>query len=286
MSINSVNLSAQNHYKKPQEKLEDELNPVEKTLVNSVAPARRLIGLPDMIREGDGIAAAGLAALTVVSLPEDCRDVRDACKYSSCAIRRKKYSAPYDFKKYQHDFSFFRGTLLHEAMKKVKSERGKKFVDKIYNSDKTLYNTKFGKWIKNKLGIQDGKLIASHIKNLYGKEIPVQEMIIKKDFIGLKDLTGRAMKRTSIWGVAFMSALELPKIIKSALKVKDDNGKSLGKQTAKSALNVISITVGMGYLGALGCKKFGSLGSLLGMGLGVIAGAVSSNYIKKAVLKD
>lgn len=280
MSINSVNLSAQN--RNIHKKSDDELNPVEQTLVNSVAPVRRITGLPEMIRQGDGIAAAGLAALTVVSLPEDCRDVRDACKHSSCLIRRKKFAAPYDFSKYQHDFSFFRGTLLHEGMKRVKSERGKRIVDKIYSADKTLYNTKFGKWIKKVFGIEDGKLIKSKIKNLYGKEIPVQEMVIKNDFLGLKDLTGRAMKRTSILGVAFMGALELPKLIKSIRK--DDN--SFGIQSAKSAMNVLGLTIGMGYLGALGGKKFGALGSLLGMGAGVLAGASGSKYIQNKLFKD
>lgn len=281
MSINSVNLSAQN--RNIPKKTDDELNAVEQTLVNSVAPARRIIGLPDMVREGDGIAAAGLAALTVVSLPEDCRDVRDACKHSSCIIRRKKFAAPYDFSKYQHDFSFFRGTLLHEGMKRVKSERGKLIVDKLYSADKTIYNTKFGKWVKKVLGIEDGKLINSKIKNLYGKEIPVQEMIIKKDFLGLKDLTGRAMKRTSILGVAFMGALELPKLIKSIRK--DDNGKSFGIQSIKSSLNVLGLTVGMGYLGALGGKKFGALGSLLGMGAGVLAGVSGAKWVQNKLFK-
>lgn len=284
MSINSVSLSAQN--KSIPKKSENELNPVEQTLLNSVAPARRLMGLPDMVKQGDGIAAAGLAALTVVSLPEDCRDIKDACKHSSCLIRRKKFATPYDFGKYQHDFSFFRGTLLHEAMKRVKSERGKKIVEKIYSTDKTIYNTKFGKLVKKLLKIEDGKLIQSKIKNLHGKEIPVQEMFIKKDFLGLKDLTGRAMKRTSILGLAFMGALELPKIIKSATKVKDDNDKSCGIQVAKSSLNVLGITIGMGYLGALGCKKFGALGSLLGMGLGVLGGVSASKFIQNKLFKN
>lgn len=284
MSINSVNLSAHNRKIQHHKKTEDDLNPVEQTLLNSVAPVRRLSGLPDMVKQGDGIAAAGLAALTVVSLPEDCRDVRDACKHSSCLIRRKKFAAPYDFGKYQHDFSFFRGTLLHEVMKRLKSERGKQLIDKIYRADKTIYHTKFGTLIKKCLEIEDGRLIKSKIKNLYGKEIPVQEMIIKKDFLGLKDLTGRAMKRTSLLGVAFMGALELPKLIKSIHK--DDNGKSFGIQGAKSALNVLGLTIGMGYLGALGGKKFGALGSLLGMGLGVLTGVSGAKWLQNKLFKD
>ena len=36
----------------------------------------------------------------------------------------------------------------------------------------------------------------------------------------------------------------------------------------------------MGYLGAIGAKKYGAFGSLLGMGLGVIAGAGTSQWIQ------
>lgn len=291
MDVNSVNLSAQKYnFQKPEkieksEKLEDELNPVEKTLVNSVAPARRIIGLPDMIKSGDTIAAAGLAGLTIVSLPEDCRDLKAAYNHSACVLRKKRLSVPYNYRKYQHDFSFFRGTLLHEAMKRIKSERGKRIVAKIYNADKTVYNTRFGKWIQKLLGIKNGKIVKSKVKDLFGHEIPVQQIIVKRDFIGLKDLTARAMKRTSILGVAFMGMLELPKIIKSVFKGKDskEKAKSLGIQSMKSLMNVLGITVGMGYLGAIGAKKFGALGSLIGMGLGVLSGAAASKELQNLI---
>ena len=182
MSINSVSFNSPQYHKK--DKLEDNLNPVEKTLVNSVAPARRIIGLPDMIKQGDAIAAAGLAALTIVSLPEDCRDIKAAYDHSACALRKRRLPQAYNYKKYQHDFSFFRGTLLHEGMKRIKSEGGKRFVDKLYRADKTIYNTKFGKWLKKLIGIEDGKFVKSKIKNLYGKEISVQQTIVKNDFLG------------------------------------------------------------------------------------------------------
>lgn len=283
MSINSVSFNSPQYHKK--DKLEDNLNPVEKTLVNSVAPARRIIGLPDMIKQGDAIAAAGLAALTIVSLPEDCRDIKAAYDHSACALRKRRLPQAYNYKKYQHDFSFFRGTLLHEGMKRIKSEGGKRFVDKLYSADKTIYNTKFGKWLKKLIGIEDGKFVKSKIKNLYGKEISVQQTIVKNDFLGLKDLTARAMKRTTVLGLGFMGLLELPKIIKSLSKGKttEDKTKSFAKQSTKSAINLIAINIGMGYLGALGAKKYGALGSLLGMGLGVIAGAASANSINKNI---
>lgn len=284
MSIEKVFLSQSNIYDcQPQKKKEeDDFNPVEKTVVSSVAPARRLCDIPDMVRSGDTIAAIGLAGLTVVSLPEDCRDLKAAYNHSSCVLRKRRISAPYNYHKYQHDFSFFRGTLLHEAMKRVKSERGKKIVDNLYKSDITLYNTKFGKWVQNILGIENGKNIKSSIKNLYGQEVSVQKINVKKDFLGLKELTGRAMKRTSLLGLAFMGLLELPKIIKSITKGDDaqEKTKSFAKQVGKSSLNVFGVTAGMGYIGAIGAKKYGALGSLIGMGLGVIAGAGASKWIQ------
>ena len=290
MSIDKVFWSQSNMYDcQPQKKKEeDDFNPVEKTVVSSVAPARRLCDIPDMVRSGDTIAAIGLAGLTIVSLPEDCRDLKAAYNHSSCVLRKRRISAPYNYHKYQHDFSFFRGTLLHEAMKRVKSERGKKIVDNLYKSDITLYNTKFGKWVQNILGIENGKNIKSSIKNLYGQEVSVQKIIVKKDFLGLKELTGRAMKRTSLLGLVFMGLLELPKIIKSITKGDDaqEKTKSFAKQVGKSSLNVFGVTAGMGYIGAIGAKKYGALGSLIGMGLGVIAGAGASKWIQNQLKSE
>ncbi len=290
MSIDKVFWSQSNMYDcQPQKKKEeDDFNPVEKTVVSTVAPARRLCDIPDMVRSGDTIAAIGLAGLTIVSLPEDCRDLKAAYNHSSCVLRKRRISAPYNYHKYQHDFSFFRGTLLHEAMKRVKSERGKKIVDNLYKSDITLYNTKFGKWVQNILGIENGKNIKSSIKNLYGQEVSVQKIIVKKDFLGLKELTGRAMKRTSLLGLAFMGLLELPKIIKSITKGDDaqEKTKSFAKQVGKSSLNVFGVTAGMGYIGAIGAKKYGALGSLIGMGLGVIAGAGASKWIQNQLKSE
>lgn len=285
MSIDNVSISAHNPNYPPRrnENKNAELNPVEKTVVSSVAPARRLCDIPNMIKSGDTLAAAGLAGLTLVSLPEDCRDLRAAYNHSSCVLRRKRLSVPYNYHKYQHDFSFFRGTLLHEGMKRIKSAKGKRIVDKLYKADVTLYNTKFGKWIQKLLDIENGKPVKSQIKNLYGKEISVQKIIAKNDFLGLKELTGRALKRTSLLGVAFMGVLELPKIIKSTFKGDDKKEKiqSFGAQLSKSALNVASVTAGMGYIGAIGAKKYGAFGSLVGMGLGVIFGAKFANFVQE-----
>lgn len=293
MSLNQVSLSVQNQYinksgvDDSHTAVDTILEPVEQTVVNSVAPARRIAGIPDMLKNGDTFGAVGIAALTLVNLPEDCRDLKAAYKHSACALTRKNIPKAYDYKKYQHDFSFFRGTLLHEWLKKIKSVKGKRVVNRLYNADKTLYNTKFGQWIQKTLGITDGVPLQSKVKDLWGNMLPVRSINVKNDFLGLKELTGRALKRTTVLGLAFMGLLELPKIIKSLKK--GDNAKektkSFAVQSAKSAMNVISVSAGMGYIGALGAKHFGALGSLVGMGLGVIAGAAASSGIQKSIQK-
>lgn len=299
MSVNNVSLSAQSQYiKQPKKNFDNQkesndsigeiLKPVEDTVVNSVAPARRIVGIPDMIKQGDLIPALGLAALTVVSLPEDCRDIKAAYDHSACVLTKKRIPIAYNYKKYQHDFSFLRGTLLHEVMKRVKSERGKKIVDVIYKSDKTLYNTKLGYWLKNVMGITDGNPVVSSCKTLWGDKLNVQKVVVKNDFLGLKELTGRALKRTTVLGLAFTALLEVPRIIKSFTKAEnpEEKSKSVAKQFVKSGSNVMGITLGMGYLGAIGAKKFGAAGSLLGIGIGALVGAASSQKINNMLFKD
>lgn len=260
--------------------------PVEKALINSVAPVRRLACLPDMFQKGDTIAAVGLGGLTIISLPEDCRDLKDALKTSKTFFTGGRLSQPYNYKKFQHDFSFFRGTLLHEWMKTAKSDKMKNFVSKVYSMDKTLYNTGFGKMMQKLMGIQNGRKVLSKVKNLDGSSQYVQQIVIKKDFHGFKDMTARAMKRTSVLGVAFLALLELPKIIKTLRKGDDTNEKIKegSKQLGRGALNVLGVSAGMGYGGAWGAKKFGAVGSLIGMGIGLLAGCGVTDLLKRLIL--
>ena len=51
------------------------------------------------------------------------------------------------------------------------------------------------------------------------------------------------------------------------------DGENPIKEVAKTALQVGTTLAGVGYLGAIGYKHFGALGSLLGMGLGTAIGA-------------
>lgn len=87
-------------------------------------------------------------------------------------------------------------------------------------------------------------------------------------------LTARAMRRTTVLGFGAIALLEVPKIFKSDEKI---------KQTTKSALNVASITSGIGYCGAIGSKHGGATGSLIGMGVGAILGSKLSEKTQQII---
>ena len=57
------------------------------------------------------------------------------------------------------------------------------------------------------------------------------------------------------------------------------DGENAIKSTAKSAINLTSSIAGIGYGGAIGAKYFGPLGSLIGMGIGAIAGNQVAKFV-------
>ena len=90
-------------------------------------------------------------------------------------------------------------------------------------------------------------------------------------------LTGRALRRTTKLGVIALALIEVPKIINAISK-----GETI-EQTAKSAVNVASITAGIGYGGAIGAKHGGAIGSLVGMGFGALLGGKLSEKVQEVV---
>jgi hypothetical protein len=256
---------------------------LEKCFFGSITPVRRVMSLPDKFEKGDAVAGLGLASLAIVNLPEDIRDMKAGYHQLAAKLGGKAYTPAYDYSKYQHDFSFFKGTLMQEWMNKAKTQAGKERVAKWYAMDKTLYASKFGDKVKNFLGITNGKQeLASGIKDVFGNEMIVTEVVAKNKFA---ELTGRAMKRVTVLGVVALALLELPKLFKAMNKgesISEQAGNTI-KQTGKSAINVTSILAGIGYGGALGAKKFGAMGSLVGMGVGAVIGATASNKIQDII---
>ena len=256
---------------------------VEKAFFGSIPPVRRVMSLPDKIEKGDTAAALGAGVIAVTLLPEDIRDMKSALKQGKAFFNKQIYDAPYECSKYQHDFSFFKGTLLQEYMNKVQTQEAKERVANWYSADKSLYDSKFGEKVKGFLGIADGALQpAKNMKDVFGDEMFVSEIKAKSVF---GELTGRAMKRTTKIGAVLLAALELPKIFKAMNQgenISEQAGNTV-KQTAKSAVNVTSLLTAIGYCGAIGAKKYKAIGSLVGMGIGAVIGASASDKIQDMI---
>lgn len=255
----------------------DELDlAVEKTAAGVFIPCRRMMSVPKKIEEGDVVAAGIAGGLAFMTLPEDLRDVRAGYRQVKAWATGQKYEPKYDPKKFQHDFSWLKGTFFQSLLNKVKSDKGRETVKKIYESDKSLYNTPLGKFIKKALNITDGKFKPTQIKNVFGGNMFVAEIKAPNAFA---ELTGRAMKRITVFGLVALALLELPKIFKSTVtgdNIAEQAGNT-AKQTIKSGINVASIAAGIGYCGAIGAKHGGAFGSLLGMSVGAVLGATASN---------
>jgi hypothetical protein len=245
--------------------------------LSPIVPIRRVSSLEDNINDGNYARAGGLVALAVANLPEDCRDIRAAYKQ----IFTNK-SPNYDYKNYQHPFSFFRGTLF-ERFLKFKGKLGKKVSDFLYYADMPFYDTNFGQRLCKLFKIElldaiDSKIIDSRGRNVLARSF-------KGNYI--QKILGRAMLRTTRLGIYALSILELPAIIKSFIKPKnnENNLKSGAKQVAKSAINVTAILSGIGIGGAILSKKWGAIGSLTGMGIGAVIGGYTSKQVQKNIEK-
>lgn len=228
---------------------------------------RRIEKVPDKIENSDFVPASGLVALAVLNAPEDWRDMKSAYSQIKSKLTNKTFTPSYDYKIAQHPFSFFRGTLLHKFVN-PKTSPCPKLAKWLFKNDKTLWNTRLGKAVTEKYKI-DEKFIDTTIKNITHTEqnpvfINANKFITKSAF---GELTARAMTRTTKIGTAVLGGLEAAHLVKEI-----SDGENAIKSTAKSAINFVSSIAGIGYGGAIGAKYLGPVGSLIGMGLGAIAG--------------
>ncbi|MDD3150152.1 MAG: hypothetical protein PHV68_04895 [Candidatus Gastranaerophilales bacterium] len=251
--------------------------------LSPIAPIRRVSSLPDKLESHDYLSTLGLSSLALVNLPEDLRDIKGAVNQIKSKIDKNFiYDPLYNRKTHQHSFSFFRGTMLDKPLFN-QQKKGNIFAEKLYNLDNTIYDTKFGEKIKNffQIEILDEKMV-NKIEDASGLKANAYEFTAKK-FGG--ELTARAMKRIPLLSVIALGILELPKIFKSAKNGNDaiEKTKEVGKQTAKSGINVTSILTGIGYGGAIGAKHGGAIGSLIGMGTGAVLGSEISEKLQNTI---
>ena len=228
---------------------------------------RRIEKVPEKVEKSDYIPAAGLVSLALLNAPEDWRDMKSAYSQLKLSAQGKEFTPSYNYRIAQHPFSFFRGTLLHKFVN-PKTSPCPKFAKWLLKNDKTLMDTKFGDKIKQIFDIRD-ITINTKIKHIVSLKqnpnyIKAKQFITKSSF---GELTARAMTRTTKIGAAVLGGLEMAHLIKEI-----SDGENILKSTAKSAINLTSSIAGIGYGGAIGAKYFGPTGSLIGMGIGAIAG--------------
>ena len=227
---------------------------------------RRIERVPQKLEDSDFVPAAGLVSLAVLNGPEDLRDMKSAYRQIKSYLEHKTPDLPYNYKIAQHPFSFFRGTLLQKFVNPETSPCPK-LAEKLLDKDKTLIETNFGKWLVKQFRIEASK-VDTTIKDItHSEEKPkyVQANHFKSNLFG--ELTARAMTRTTKIGTIVLGGLEA---VHLAREISD--GENILKSSAKSAISFASSLAGIGYGGAIGAKYFGPAGSLIGMGLGAIAG--------------
>ena len=179
--------------------------------------------------------------------------------------------------------------MLHNLVSPDKTKHPK-LAKKLIKADKTLVRTKFGEKLLELLNVEAVDIVNTGIKDIsYTKDKPKFVEAFKFEgkgkFKAFGELTARAMTRTTLLGTAALALLELPKIFK-AMGQGDTITEQAGntaKQTVKSGINLASLTAGIAYGGAIGAKKFGATGSLIGMGIGATLGAFASNKLQSVV---
>lgn len=255
---------------------------VGKVLFCAVPSLRRTSSLEEKMENKDFIPAVGLTALAVMNAPEDLHDLAEGIKHGGSILTGKKYEAKYNHLVAQTDFSFLRNTLLEKWGKVTKNETVANSIKFLQKNDDVLYYTKFGKAVRNILEIEEGKEIATKIKDELGDEVFIKEIKAKGLF---GDLTARAMKRTTLLGLIALSLLEVPKIFKAMDKGDNisEQTRNTVKQTVKSGINIASVTAGIAYGGAIGAKYGKALGSIVGMGTGAVFGSLVSSKAQSLV---
>jgi len=278
------------------------------TDLSPIIPFRRITGVPNKLKDHDYGGALISLGVAATLLPEDLRDMRDAVKQANSKIIPEKlknyiktknpkffenyvnFTPKYDYKEYQVPFSFIRGSFLEKIVNKYPN----KFTYLIHQWDKPLSETKLGKFIANVLHVQKTKeiLTARRVPMIINNEnsyILKQVNTIAVQLKGHKinKLICRAMQRTTVYGSLALCLVSIPGIIMAFNKPKQAKGKSIntGKQILKSVINIVTGISAIALGGAI-LAQFGPLGSVIGMGLGCIAGGYISNRICKLLKID
>ena len=228
--------------------------------------------ITERVKSKDYPGAAIVASQLALDFPNLIDDAVDAVDQFDKIIKTKlcgdgykyMYKKAYNFKKAQHPFSYFRGTLLQDYVNPYSPKcPNPKVGEWLAKQDKTLWETKLGSYTKEKLKIDEIKVKTKikDIKSTPDKVINVKAISFKtKSTFG--KVTARAMTRVPVIGLAVSGAIEG---CQAANEIK--NGEKPVKAINKAVLRLTSTAVLTSTLGAVGFMLFGPVGSLAGIGI-------------------
>jgi hypothetical protein len=254
---------------------------VFKGALEAIPTFRRTASVQDKLGNSDYLTTAGILGYTLVNIKEDIRDTVSAGKQIRSKLDSNYHYDPlYDRKNYQHDFSATRGMIGEKSLYNKVAE-GNPFAKKILElGNQTIDDTKFGHFVNKVFKISEAdRHKVDNIKNYNGR--CARAFKFESSILGGKTIA-RAMKRTTLLGVAVMGTLEVPKIISETKKGDSllEHTENGAKQIIKSAGNVALTTAGIALGGTIGAQHLGATGSIVGMGLGAIMGSKMSNCLQ------
>lgn len=246
-------------------------------ILSPIPTDRRLQSLPDKIEHKNYTGAGLQVAMAVANYPCDLEFMKDAGKEIKNIFKNGVFPSVKTYEG-QREISFFRNTLLQPLAEKH---------EWLESLDKTLYNTRFGGFIKNIFKIEKfANMTDDVLTDMLGSTNDAAKKFLFKGNL-LQKTMGIALLRTSILGVMTTGLLEAPAIIKSVTKTKGDKAdksKAFGKQLLKSAGYVALSTAGIAIGGAV-LAPCGVVAGLLGMAIGSTVALTASKNINKMIDK-
>ena len=249
-----------------------------KILSNAVLETVPVFGktpeITERVKSKDYPGATIVASQLALDFPNLIDDAVDAVDQLDKTIKTKicgdgykyMYKKAYDFKKAQHPFSYFRGTLLQDYVNPYSSKcPNPKLGDWLLDKDITVWDTKLGKQFGKVFKIKESKIRTS-IKDTrstdYNKVNVRARVFDSPSKFG--KFTARAMTRTPVIGLAVSAAI---------------NGEKPDKAIVKGALRFTSGTAITAICGTVG-SFLRPVGSLVGLGIGAGLSYLVSKAIK------
>jgi len=275
--VNNEQISIFSRLKEDIDRLEtktDQHSHTEQTLLYALSPLppiRRIESLPDSLEENNYPRAGLLVGMAAANFPGDLREIGLAVKEAKNVFKeglKGLKSNPY-----QHEMSFFKYTLLNSLSEKIK------FLEK---ADITLFDTKFGEFLQNKLNLGIDYSDIGTVKGAYAKET-----LIGYKYTGnlAQRTIARTLHRIPVIGLVASTVLEIPALIRSITKTEGnalDKVKAFGKQLIKSAGYVGFTTAAISIMGAI-TFPCSALLALIGMAIGSVIGLEASKRLNKMV---